>query len=387
GTALWGFALPQGLGACLGFLAVAALVTGRWRAAVVASVLAALAHVQHGADLGPVLLATALLATLRPPRHRLALTAVGAGLIAQAAVVGHLRGIENGGDGWLEACRLAIPFHCDANSWTPGVFVGGAVVVGLALAFAVAHRRERRAVLPAVALPAVGLLAAAVADRLDVPLFGQLAQRFNVYRLAGLVLPMAAFTLVWLAARLWDGYRTPRRAAAVVMLWVVWLAGPDAAFHQGGSFAGLTKINVGYDRSDPGVAAALAVGRVTEPGAVIAADPAIYWLRAVSRRAVVADCKGIAFGGAAWAEDNARMEALGGWACTPGLRRFAGVTADAVEALAGRYGVTHVLLAGNDPKREYAETHWDLVLETEPQAYPLMEFGWSLFRLPGSPRS
>ncbi|MDQ1501459.1 MAG: hypothetical protein QOI86_4799, partial [Actinomycetota bacterium] len=436
GTALWGFALPQGLGACLGFLTVAALVTGRWRAAVVAAVLTALAHVQHGADLGPILLATAALATLRPRRHRLALAGVGAALVAQAGLVGHLRGIDNGGAGWLDACRLAIPFHCDANTWPPGVFVGGAVVVGLAVAFAVAQRRDWRILLPAVGLPAGALLTAAIADRLDLPVVGHLAQQYNVYRLAGLVLPVAAFALIWLAARLWRGEWTPRLAAAVTFLWAVWLTLPDAAFHQGtrnsavavvllvaalgaltfrsgpaGSEAattraggpavarfalvpllllagcvagsGLPPIHFGYDRSDPGVAAALAIGGATEPGAVIAADPAVYWLRAVSRRAVVAECKGIAFGGDAWTEDAARIEALGGWACTPGPRRFAGVTLEGVEALHDRYGVTHVLLAGDDPKLPYAKAHWSLVVQTGPRAYPLMESGWWLFRIAG----
>lgn len=50
----------------------------------------------------------------------------------------------------------------------------------------------------------------------------------------------------------------------------------------------------------------------------------------------VAECKGIAFGGPAWAEDRDPIEAPGGWACTPGPRRSAGVTAGAVEALQGR---------------------------------------------------
>jgi hypothetical protein len=438
GTALWGFALPQGLGACLGFLTVAALLTGRWRAAAGAAVLTALAHVQHGADLGPILLATAALATLRPRGHRLALAGVGLGLIGQAAVVGHLRGIENGGSGWLDACRLAIPFHCDANTWNAGVFVGGAVVVGLALWFAVAQRGQWRAVLPAVGLPAAGLAVAAVADRLDVPVLGHLAQEYNVYRLAGLVLPVAAVALVWLAARLWEREWAPRPAAAVMLSWAVWLTLPDSAFHQGGrgaalaavlllaalaaltfrsgapgrenssaaadgsgaarflvvgllllagcvAGAGLPPMHVGYDRSDPGVAAALAIGHATPPGSVIAADPAVYWLRAVSRRAVVAECKGIAFGGAAWTEDAARIDALGGWACTPGPRRFADVTPAAIDALHDRYGVTDVLLAGNDPKLAYATSHWRPVFQAPPAHYPLMESGWWLFDITRPP--
>lgn len=49
--------------------------------------------------------------------------------------------------------------------------------------------------------------------------------------------------------------------------------------------------------------------------------------------------------------------------------------------------MTHVLLSGDDPKPDYAETHWNLVPETGPRTYPLMDLGWSLFRLPDPPAS
>src|SRR5439155_6368983 len=89
-SALYGLALPGALGASLGFLTLAALVTGRWRAAAASALLAALAHVQHGADLAPVLLLAAALATTRPRAQRLALAAVGTALVTQAALVGRL---------------------------------------------------------------------------------------------------------------------------------------------------------------------------------------------------------------------------------------------------------------------------------------------------------
>jgi hypothetical protein len=423
-SALYGLALPGALGACLGFLTLAALVTGRWRTAAASAVLAALTHVQHGADLAPVLLLAAALATTRPRAHRLALAGVGAALLAQAAVVGRLRGIENGGTGWLEACRQAIPFHCDANTWNVAALAGGGLVVALALAFAVWQaRRDWRTSVPALALPAAALLGAVLADRFDVPFFGHVAQQYNIYRYAGFVLPTAAFALVWMSGRLRDSW-SPGRAVGLAGLWLAWLTVSDAAFHYARptgvavalllavafvltapdrrgpvprsvvavallltatvANSGFAPVDLGYDRSDPGVAAALDIGRAVPAGSVIAADPRISWLRRVSRRAVVAECKGIAFGGAGWTENTRRMADLGGWGGCFGAQGegFRTLSSADVEALTTRYGSTHVLLTGDDPKLAHARAHWTLVREFPPRPSGLMEQGWWLFELP-----
>ena len=425
-SALYGLALPGALGACLGFLTLAALVTGRWRTAAVVAVLAALTHVQHGANLAPVLLLGAALATARPRAHRFALGGVGIALVVQALLVGELRGIENGGDGWLEACRLAIPFHCDADTWTPAALAGGAVVVALALAFAVRQARDWRTSIAALALPAGALLGAALADRFDVPFFAHVAQRYNVYRYAGFVLPTAAFALVWMTGRLRDSWK-PGRAVGLFGLWLAWLTVSDAAFHSArptgvavalvvavafvltapgrdgrvprGAVAvallvtatvansGFAPVHLGYDRSDARMAAALDVGQVVPAGSVIAADPRISWLRRASRRAVVAECKGIAFGGVAWAENTRRIGDLGGWEACTGPRQdgFPTLSPADVEALTTRYGSTHALLTGDDPKLGHARANWALVRHFPPRPAPLMDQGWWLFELPPAP--
>ena len=71
---LW-FADPHMLGGCLAFLALCGLPTDRWRAASLAALAAGAFHIQHGANLAPVLLLTALLATKAAPRRRLMLAA------------------------------------------------------------------------------------------------------------------------------------------------------------------------------------------------------------------------------------------------------------------------------------------------------------------------
>lgn len=114
--------------------------------------------------------------------------------------------------------------------------------------------------------------------------------------------------------------------------------------------------------------------------AVIAADPKIFWLRSASRRAVVADCKSIPYGGDVWDEYVARIEDLGGY-CTAESDKFAGLTVADVDALRERYWVTHVLLRGRDPKVAAVPGHWRLAHRVEPRAHPSMTQGWVVFEI------
>ncbi|HET9772011.1 MAG TPA: hypothetical protein VFS16_14050, partial [Acidimicrobiia bacterium] len=130
---LW-FADPHMLGGCIAFLALAAILTGRWRWAAVAALAAMAVHVQHGANLAPVFLLAAVLGKAEPPRQRWLLAGTAAGLLATAPLIAVWRGIETGGDEWLTICRDIIPFHCYAPSWSAGILAGGAAVIALALA-------------------------------------------------------------------------------------------------------------------------------------------------------------------------------------------------------------------------------------------------------------
>lgn len=441
-TPLLGVAVPHVLGGCLALLTLAALLTERWRSAVFAAVLTWLVHVQHGANLAPILVLAAVLATGASRRSRLTMAGTGLLLGLGAALVLNWRGIHSGSDEWLEICVQASPFHCDANSWPVVYLVGGFLLTVVALGWAVAHRRLWRSVVPAVVLPGGGLLAAVLVDRLDVPVLGELAQRSNAYRLAALVLPLAALALLSLVARV-HATRQPADVATLAILAAFWLTPldhdsgggwratpvglavlfallsaiivlalrvlppardlasrhlarrtnapvwaffllPGALFLAGAVLAngGFSPVHLGYNRGDPRIAAALELGERLPERAVVAAHPAIDWLRAVSRRAVVADCKAIPYGGRLWREYLARMAALGGTDCTLGPGAFATLTPADVEGLAGAYGVTHVLLFPSDPKLVYATQHWRLVWRMGPRDHPLLANGWMVFKLP-----
>jgi hypothetical protein len=419
---LW-FADPHMLGGCLAFLALCGLLTERWRAASLAALAAGAFHIQHGANLAPVLLLTALLATKAARRRRLLLAATGVALVVGAAGVAQWRGLHTTGDQWLTTCRELIPFHCYAPAWSVSYLAAGSVVLAAAAGFAWSVRRQWRTVGPVVGLPAAGLLLGVVGERFQLGAIGRLAEQYNVHRLATLIEPFAAFALVYLVADLASGRGRRRAGQAALALGalVVWSTMADSAVRgpravsamvvaalaagllawfaprtsaqppvRAVAFVAALSIvtvlaaadgslgRVGYDRSLPSVRAALAIKAIVPDDGVIAAPPQLYWLRSISQRSVVADCKAVPYGGVLWQEYMDRMAALGG-TCHGRESGFGNLTPAAVEALRGRYGVTHVLLYDNDPKVAYARAHWREVFEAPAAHFEFFERGLLLF--------
>jgi len=428
-TPLVWFADPHMLGGCLAFLALCGLLTDRWRAASLAALAAGLFHIQHGANLAPVLILTAVLATGATARRRLLLVATALALMAGAAGVAEWRGLHTTGDQWLVTCQRLIPFHCYAPSWGSGYLASGGVVLAAAAGFAWSARRQWRSVLPAAGLPAAGLLLGVLAERFELGALGRLAAQFNVHRLATLVEPFAAFGLLCLAAGAASAGRPQRisRAVAAVTVLAVWSTMSDSAVRGPRAVAALVVValtagvlawfalphparspqravavlaglaivtvaagaqgylgQVGYDRSLPTVQAALAIKATVPDTAVIAAPPDMYWLRSISERSVVADCKAVPYGGPLWDEYMARMRDLGG-NCDGRKTGYEQLSPDAIDVLRARYGVTHVLLQDDDPKVAYARTHWHQVFQAPAADFEFFEHGLLLFDTTAGP--
>jgi hypothetical protein len=429
---LLGNALPHMLGGCLAFAALASLLNGFWRATALLSLLTGLVHVQHGANLVPILIGAALLGTSLHRRARLTLAGTAVLLLSGSVAVTYLRQINSVGDEWLEVCEQAAPFHCDANSWTVTYLLSGILVVALALGLCVAYRRSWRTIGPAVALPALGSLIAVLSDRFDVPALGQLAQQTNAYRLTTLVMPFAAFALIVLAvAADSPGRRRTLPLAVLIACLTLWMAAPDAPFGRAKAdgllvlllamtaivTASLVKLarsaarwprpqlpvaviailvamilatgNVGrrtlsFDRRDAVTAASLSLQSRVPEGSVIAVAPGLAWIGPISQRAVIADCKRVPYGGALWTEYKERMTALGGRDCKPTGEGFRKLTIEQVLSLRDRYGATHLLLRGDDPKLGQAKGLWTLTAHLPVADDPRIDAGWWVFELPAA---
>lgn len=419
---LLAWALPHVLGGCLAYLALAALITSRQTLLRVVAPATALVHVQHGANLAVILLAASLVLAV-PRRRRVELAGLGVFNVVVALVVTRVRGIVGNGNDFVEICRDVAPFHCEATGWPRQWFVDGFVLTALVLFLLLVRRDDRRALLVVVALPTVGLLAGVYADWANVPVLGELAQRTNVYRLVTLLVPFAAWVVVGAAVLPLRGlvrrvgalavtgalsvllliggtgaFEFHRRAAVVIAALILvpialkvvgraepwtWVAGAVVPFVLVGSVVVsdafvVRGLPVGPGPDDARFVVGEAVRDATPPGSVVAAAPSADWLRFFSRRAVIADCKAVPYGGVPWDQYQERIAALGGRNCGTDAN-FAALPLESLEDLAERFDATHALLSAQDPKVAAAEAAgWDVVLDpTDPGA-----LGYTVVEIP-----
>lgn len=414
-TPILPMALPHVLGGCLAYLAIVLILVDRPIPAALVTVATALAHVQHGANLAVIVVLCAVFWTGPTRNQRIVLAASGAFAGLHAVAATRIRGITGNGNDFVEVCRLRSPHHCDANSWPPARFMTGwLLIVLVALLIWTRRRDESRRLMIAVALPLVGLLIGVWSDRLDIPLLGELAQSTNIYRLVTLILPFAVWAILVAVA----DADTPDRRGPMALFAVLLVLGWYSTFSAIGdtpqivgmlivltvmtvfvitttlwidsrpnivplvSSIGLVVVlasgllpnsllplwmpafHVGYDASDPRVSGATHVEDATPVGSIVAAPPIMTWLRGVSRRAVIVDCKSVPYGGEPWRQYKERIEALGGWANCHGGNPYEQLTLDDMRSLTGRFGATHMIVTATDPKfDDAARAGWDLLDE------------------------
>ena len=216
-TPLLASALPHVLGGCLAYLALAAIIARSPRLAMGAALAAAIIHVQFGAMLVPILgLAAALwLGLARRVRIEMFITA--AAITVIAVIVTKVRGTTASKSDYLQICQGWRQYHCFAAGWTHAAVIAGFAGCALACLVVVNRWRDWRAVAPVILLPVAGTVIGVMVDRRHVAVLGELAQTTNVYRLAALVVPFAAWALVGVAADrlpLWG-----KIVAAVPLVW------------------------------------------------------------------------------------------------------------------------------------------------------------------------
>jgi hypothetical protein len=413
-------ALPHQLGGFLAYLTGALLLTRRPRLAALACVATTVVHVQIGALIAVVcLLAFAVTAV----RERTWWWWTLAGVVVSGALVVtvlKLRPVASDGDDFVQICREVIPYHCDASTWPAGQLISGfAVLVAALLTLPLAVRAGRwQAWLWAAAVltPAVGLAVSVLANRYGVPVLSRLAQSTNSFRLAVLLVPFAAWGLLaglarlswpWLSAWLLVavpvgyGWLVPKEgftalpqgrrwylavlalAVAAVLLraavrrsaWPALVAaGLCAAVLITGS-AQLKQlqwrpVNLTFVSQAPLRAMGRTIAAHVPPGEVVLSQPAFSWIRLTAGRSMVVDCKAVPYGGPAWREYRARLEAVGGrGACERGGRPFTLLTTASLLATAQRYGARYLLLGAADQREfEVLSAGWRVLARPDPAA-------------------
>jgi hypothetical protein len=128
-----------------------------------------------------------------------------------------------------------------------------------------------------------------------------------------------------------------------------------------------------------------AVQRAVPSGEQLLVPPSAVQVRMATRRAVVVDCKYGPYGGPAWQEYRARIEALGGFSlCFPAgpdnVPRE--LSADELVSVARRYGADYIVLRtdqapGNSQATALRAQGWQVLVERLPGApFELLRAPW-----------
>jgi hypothetical protein len=101
------------------------------------------------------------------------------------------------------------------------------------------------------------------------------------------------------------------------------------------------------------------------PGEVIQVPPTMGVIRLTAGRSVLVDCKAVPYGGPAWVDYRARLEAIGGrGGCSHGGAPYLHVPAVDLVAATARYGARYLVLSAADPRRaQVLALGWRVLVE------------------------
>jgi len=202
GSTMIAQALPTVLAGHLVYLGLALLLTERYRALPFVAGAVALVHVQQGAVIAIMMAATAVLRLVVDRRLNWSLLLATAAAVAGTALGLVIRPVAANLSDFVVVCNTIIPYHCAAQTWGIRGLLAFAGIIGLSfLTFLLVKKGNRSNWLGSLGLAAFGLLAGMTANALSVPVFGELAQAVNVYRLGVVIVPFAVWGIVTPAIR------------------------------------------------------------------------------------------------------------------------------------------------------------------------------------------
>ena len=351
-------AVPNMAGGCLAYLAVACLITRREIIATFAMLLAALMHLQHGIGIASIAILFIIFGLVQRKKLIFTASAISLGISFSMAFSRDL--LSGSSEIAGEAAEIGSTGHLNVETWTTPAIIGGIFILALAvLNFVLVESHDRRMRLTiAATMIALGPVIGIVADLNNIEPLQSLARSFFIYRYSMFLAPFACWYLVRnlansanenriralasLAVFLFGffGYFSvtysnfPRLKSTWVLIGFVALAVAirlnDKKLHLRFNL-GLVPItylitvalslgfvqfgsrwpHIDFSPTDNAVTISRSMSTALMPSDVLASDPSIPWVRPLTRRAIVADCKGVPYGGAPWNEYTRRLRALG----------------------------------------------------------------------------
>lgn len=396
GNAMISFVVPAVVGGHMVFLFLALINTGHLRAAAIFAPFIAVVHVQQGAVICVIILALIVMRFFT--EKRTIWTAGIATLLVTGGVVFFdlmFRPVAAKLQDFVNICNTMIPYHCAASTWSAGLIYSSIGLIGLsALTFFYVLPKQRWIWAASIGLPALGLILGMLADHYQVPLVGALAQATNIYRLGALIFPFAIFgMLVGLFRASWtwrslaiflaglfltylylgqDGWQMARPTGLAFIL--VLIAATAIVFvsqrRRGNLKKWVTRLGVAlflaafltnavvgknitprplsieFINNADERAWGQAVEKLVPSGEQILAAPQWDYVRISTSRAVIADCKNVPYGGAAWEQWQERIKDLGGIdQCRPPFTQTYGTfSGQEFNALAQKYSTNYLIL-------------------------------------------
>jgi hypothetical protein len=399
GSTMISQALPTVLAGQIMYLTLALLITDNRRLVPWFAALIGLVHVQQGAVIGIILLASWGVDWLVRKKLDWRLLAGSIGAIAATIFGLALRPVAANLSDFIDVCETIIPYHCAAHTWgIQGLLAfSGLIALGL-LTICLMTRLNRHLWLTSVGLAGVGLWLGMLVDALQVPVLGQLAQATNIYRLGALIIPFAAWGILlpvliakWsrsfiVVVVLWSislglyfllpEWPTGGRKASIAIISVIaasaiciaWirhryptikklisrsrhlgLALTGSAFIIAAAIAGsiiVRPLTIQFIPNDALTSWGKQVEGIVPSGQIILTPPLATSVRIATGRAIIVDCKTVPYGGVAWKQWKERINALGGSEqCThPYLSTFDLFTAVDLDRVAKKYGANFMVL-------------------------------------------
>ena len=351
-------AVPNMAGGCIAYLGIACLLTRNDRMAAFAIVAASALHLQHGIAVASVALLFVAFGLVNNRR-----LVIGASLISLSisfAVAINRRLLSGSSEIAHAVAEVASPGHFNVEIWSSFGIISGLIVLALAvLNFTFRdseNHRVRKVVLFLIITcgPVIGI----VSDLNDIEPFQSLARSFFVYRFSMLLTPFAC----WFIVRQLVIAFTARPLISVTSLgifsfsyhryflttypvfpklgsWWIILTICSAAMiirFVPDQFSWRERISSGlccgifififtlgflnfknhwpqidYSETDNAVILSRSMSTALQSNDVLASDPSIPWIRILTRRAIVVDCKGVPYGGEPWNEYIRRLGVLG----------------------------------------------------------------------------
>ena len=332
-------ALPHAMGGAISLIATWAILNRFENLAFASIVAASLFHIQFGVLLAVLQLLAIIHATYIEKRIEVSSYLK---TFLNFALLGYLislRPIVGNFHEFTQVCNSLIPYHCSAQTWSVSRLLTVLAISVGSWMYAYDRKSHGNVSLYTIGLTAFGLLLSTIINLFQIPVLTELVQGNNVYRVGALLLP---FAIIWAIAQpiKFKNFETCsikmrmlRLAASFFVLIQFLTSADDYASYSNDLVIGfvivLMIILVPILRNDklgkPEVNRALVpivfivslilifpinskfqtsvfpdpdlqnagkqISSMTEPGSVVAVNPALIWIRYASGRAVVIDCK------------------------------------------------------------------------------------------------